>query len=271
MFWRRASKQQLQFCSATLVEQPDEALTATEVVVNEIGDEDLERLANRVALLVSEDGEADNAGRAVAALARRMGLTGGDLKSWMLSGALIRRGQPDGNDGPLAGTVSRERLESDISSLQHGLRLTEAQLRNTQSERDALKEENGLLIEALDRSRSSEQVRNYVGLAVVAAAILGGLVLYAGPSLHAVPGTEEHERPFGSPFLRSGVIRTGGAIVLRAPQTNALQVTQLAAGARVQVRQMVQRDLLQWAEVEVGGVVGYVMSTQIELQDPTGK
>ena len=49
--------------------------------MGEVSGEDLERLANRMALLVSDDGEADNAGRAVGQLARRLGLSGGDLKA----------------------------------------------------------------------------------------------------------------------------------------------------------------------------------------------
>ena len=229
----------------------------------DVSDEDLERLANRVARLVSEDGEADNAGRAVAALARRIGITGGALQAWLLSGALRDRNTVQAKTAP--GDVPRERLENEIASLQHGLRLTEAQLRNAQSERDALREENNLLIEALDRARSGEQVRNYVGLAVVAAAILGAVVLYAGPALHSVSSSDPQQRPFGSPFVHSGVIRPGGASVLRMAQTNSLQVTRLAAGTRVQVRQVVTRDLLQWAEIEVGGVVGFVLATEIEM------
>jgi hypothetical protein len=246
-------------------------MSEAEAQVNELGDEDLERLANRVALLVSDDGEADNAGRAVAALARRMGLSGGVLKSWLLTGALTQRGLPAESETPLAGTASLTRLESDLASTQHGLRLTEAQLRNAQNERDALREENGLLIEALDRAHSAEQVRNYVGLAIVAAAILGAFVLYSAPALHSVPSADTEQRPFGSPFLRSGVIRSGGASVLRVPQTNGMLVTQLAVGSRVAVRQMVTRDLLTWAEVEVGGVTGYVLSSEIELQDQTAR
>ncbi len=235
----------------------------------DVSNEDLERLANRVALLVSEDGEADNAGRAVAALARRMGLSGGDLRAWLLSGALGQRYAT--TDAPKHGGASRDRLEGDIAALQHGLRLTEAQLRNIQSERDALREENGLLIEALDRARSSEQVRNYLGLAVIAAAILGALVLYAGPSLHSVPSVEVQQRPFGSPFLRSGIVRPGGAVVRRMAQTNSLQVTELPSGSRVQVRDIITRDLVQWAEIEVGGVVGFALSSEIEVRDSFGR
>jgi len=36
-----------------------------------MSEDEIGRLANRLAMLVSDDGEADNAGRAVGALARR--------------------------------------------------------------------------------------------------------------------------------------------------------------------------------------------------------
>ena len=39
----------------------------------EVSQDDIERLAARVAMLVSDDGEAANAGRAVGQLARRLG------------------------------------------------------------------------------------------------------------------------------------------------------------------------------------------------------
>jgi hypothetical protein len=55
--------------------------------LGEVSGEDVERLAARVAMLVSDDGEADNAGRAVGQLARRLGLSGGDLKAMLLAGA----------------------------------------------------------------------------------------------------------------------------------------------------------------------------------------
>ena len=47
-----------------------------------------------------------------------------------------------------------------------------------------------------------------------------------------------------------------------------MTVTQLAAGTRVQVRQTVERDLLHWVEVEIGGISGYVLSTEIDVADP---
>lgn len=231
----------------------------------EVSDEDLERLGSRMAMLVSEAGEADNAGRAVAALARRLGLTGGQLKAFFLAGA------SEGTRGTFRThkvTNAAERidgLERELSALQHGLKLTEVQVRNAVRECDALRTENGMLLEQLDRARSAEQVRKFVGAAAVAAAILGGVVLYIGPTLHGTAEPGRTDRPSGTPFLRAGVVRARGAAMLRAPEQDALLITQLAPGTRVQVRQMLWRAFMQWAEIEVGGVVGYALSTDIDL------
>lgn len=233
----------------------------------EVSDEDLERLASRMAMLVSEPGEADNAGRAVSALARRLGLSGGQLKAFFLAGAtdgIHQQSRAARREAPDA-AAQVDRLERELSALRHGLKLTEVQARNAQRERDALRAENAMLMDALDRARSAEQVRRFVGGAAIAAAILGGIVLYAGPALHSVSAGGMADRPAGSPFLRAAVVRAGGAAMLRAPEHGAMLITQLTPGAHVQVRQMVWRALMQWAEIEVGGVSGYVLSTEIDL------
>jgi len=233
----------------------------------EISPEDLERLANRMAQLTGYEQDADNAGRAIGALARRMGLTGDDLRAWMLAGALNRRSRDGAHDLAPQATADHLRIERTLANSEHSLRVAEAQLRQAHSERDALKEENNLLIESLDRARSSEQVRRYVGIAVIAAAILGGVVLTVGPALRPVPDVAT-QRPFGSPFLRIGVVRGAGGTVYKVPQTTGLIVTQLVAGSRVQVRQTVERNQQHWVEVEVGGVAGYMLSTEIDVADP---
>ena len=229
----------------------------------EVSDEDLERLASRLAMLVSEPGEADNAGRAVAALARRLGLTGGQLKAFFLAGAgQSLHARPGRRDEDLAQEV--DRLERELSALRHSMKLTEVQARNAQRERDALRQENGVLLDSLDRSRASGQVRKYIGAAAVAAVLLGLAAVFLGPSLRSsVDGREA--RPAGSPFLRSAVVRTSGAALHRAPDTGSEVVTQLPAGTRVQVRQVVWRALMQWSEIEVGGLSGFVQSTEIDL------
>ncbi len=230
----------------------------------DVSDEDLERLASRMAMLVSEAGEADNAGRAVSSLARRLGLTGGQIKAFFLAGAsdsqtfTRQRASPDA-------ALQIDRLERELSALRHGLKLTEAQARNAQRERDALRAENSSLMDALDRARSAAQVQKFMGGAAIAAVILGGLVLYYGPTLHATSPSGVTERPVGSPFQHAGTVRGNGAAVLRAPEPDAPLITRLPAGAHVQVRQMVWRALRQWAEVEIGGVPGYVLSTEIDV------
>ncbi len=217
-----------------------------------------------MAMLVSESGEADNAGRAVAALARRLGLSGGQIKAYFLAGATNSfRAAP--LRAPADAATQIDRLERELSALRHGLKLTEVQARNAQRERDALRAENGTLIDSLDRARSAGQVRKFLGAAAIAAAVLGGVVLYVGPALHPVSPGGIAERPAGSPFLRAGVVRGNGAAVLRAPEQGAGLITQLPAGTRIQVRQVLWRSLLQWAEVEIGGVPGYVISTEIDL------
>ena len=233
----------------------------------DISPEDLDRLANRMVQLAGVDQDAANAGRAISSLARRIGVSGQLLRAWLIAGALGRGGAAAGPDIRAPNAADFKRLEQNLANSEHSLRVVEAQLRHAHNEREALREENELLIEALDRARSAEQVRRYVGLAVVAAAILGAVVLTSGPTLRPLPSGET-ARPFGSPFLRQGVVRGAGATVYRVPQTTGMTVTQLAAGTRVQVRQTVERDLLHWVEVEIGGISGYVLSTEIDVADP---
>lgn len=214
-------------------------------------------------MLVSEPGEADNAGRAVAALARRLGLTGGELKAFFLAGAdRSLRPRPGRRDPDLAQEV--DRLERELSALRHGMKLTEAQARNAQRERDALRLENGLLLDQLDRSRSAGQVRRYVGGAVVGAVLIAVAAVVLGPALRPMTSAGD-QRPVGSPFLRAAIVRPSGASLHRAPDTGSEVLTQLPGGTRVQVRQVVWRALMQWSEIEVGGLSGFVPSTEIDL------
>ncbi len=215
-------------------------------------------------MLVSEPGEADNAGRAVATLARRLGLTGGQLKAIFLAGAgtSLRASTVGRRDVDLSQEV--DRLERELSAMRHSIKLTEVQARNAQRERDALRMENGVLLDQLDRSRSAGQVRKYIGGAALAAVVIGLAVVFLGPSLQPVVDARE-SRPAGSPFLRSAVVRVSGASLHRAPETTSEVVTQLPGGTRVQVRQVVFRAMIQWSEIEVGGVSGFVQSTEIDL------
>ncbi len=230
----------------------------------EVSEEDLERLANRLAMLASEGGEADNAGRAVSALARRLGLSGGQLKAFFLAGAvgeLRGQGRPH---RPASPAEQVDRLERELSAMRHGLKLTEVQARNALRERDALRAENGALLTALDRARSAAQVRRFVGMAAVAAVILGGAVIYAGPALRP-PVATPSQPPSGAPFLRAGVIHAGGAVLRRVPEIGADEVMRIPGGTRVEVRQVVWRAWMPWSEIEVGGASGFIQSTEIDL------
>lgn len=215
-------------------------------------------------MLVSEPGEADNAGRAVAALARRLGLSGGQLKAFFLAGASnsFRTRPSPRREIDSAGEV--DRLERELSALRHSMKLTEVQVRNAQRERDALRQENGVLLDSLDQARSAGQVRKFVGAAAVAAAILGAVVIYVGPTLRPMADSGR-ERPAGSPFLRSAVIRGQSVVLMRTPDKAGQVVTQLPGGTRVQVRQVLFNALVQWSEIEVGGLSGFVQSTEIDL------
>lgn len=231
----------------------------------EVSDDDLERLASRIAMLASESGEADNAGRAVAALARRIGLSGGQLKAFFLAGATEGvRTTPRDRKLPDA-AVQIDRLERELSALRHGLKLTEVQARNALRERDALRAENNTLRDALDRSRSGEQVRKFVGFALVGAIVLGGLLMAFGPSLRINPVGNIAEQSPGSPFTRLATIRPGGAVLRPSPDPQAPSLSLLAPGTRVQMHQMIWHGLMQWAEIQVGGITGYVLSTEIDL------
>jgi hypothetical protein len=235
--------------------------------VTEVSEEDLERLASRMAMLVSEAGEADNAGRAVAALARRVGLSGGQLKAFFLAGASesMRTGGRERLSKLPDAAEHIGHLERELSALRHGVKLTEVQARNALRERDALRLENNTLREAIDRSRSAEQVWKFLGGVVIASTMLVALVLAFGPSLRNTLAHPMPEQTLGTPFKRAGVIRPSGAMLMQAPDQQSTPIAQLMPGTRVKVRQMVWHALNQWAEVEVGDASGYVVSTSIDL------
>jgi hypothetical protein len=212
---------------------------------------DLERLAARLAMLAAEDGEADNAGRAVGALARRLGLTGGDLKRIFLAGV------------PSALGGEHDRLGAELGSLRRKLAELDADAQHAAWERDVLREENGSLKAGLERMRENVRTWGLAGAGV--AVVLGfiGLIAWIG-----------HPRPESPPPLaqeavgshRAAVVRVGGAQLYRAPERNGVPVMALPVGQRIEVRRLLWKDLFQWAEVEApGGAVGYVLTTEIDL------
>ena len=214
-----------------------------------VGDADFERLAARLAMLASEDGEADNAGRAVGAMARRIGLTGGDLKRIFLAGAA------SGSE-----SIERERLEHQISSLRHSLTLLDADAQRAAWERDVLRAENQRLQARLDRQRT---------LRLTAAGILAAVLFVAITAAMAqlrplAPPWPVREAALG--FPRAAMVRLGGALLFREPERVGLPLVVLRPGQRVQVHRLVWKALFQWAEIEApGGWTGYVLTTEIDL------
>ena len=218
---------------------------------HQAGSADLERLAARLGMLASEDGEADNAGRAVGAMARRIGLTGGDLKRIFLAGAGYL---------PL-GPVERLRLEHEIATLQDSLALLEADARRATRERDALRAENASLRGRIELRRAAR--RGW--------ALGGGFVAVVLAILAAGASTGELDRKPPAPAAEAGasrgaMVRPGGAMLFGAPERVGPPVVVLSGGQRVQVRRLLWKALYQWAEVEMpDGRVGYVLTTELDL------
>lgn len=205
-------------------------------------------------MLASDDGEADNAGRAVGQLARRLGLTGGDLKDMFLEGA-----RPAAS-ASRARASEVERLERDIAELRRTLRNTEAAARVIQWERDELLSEKGELSVRLYRSRASRRSRRIatvVGL--VLAVLVGGVVAMYGPDLGGGRATTgQHQSGIA-------IVRGQRVVMLREPVRNSAMVTPVPAGTHLVVRRVLWNRLTQWAEVEMGNVSGYIPTTDLEM------
>ncbi len=248
----------------------------------EVSEEDIERLASRLAMMVSEEGEAANAGRAVAQLARRLGLTGGELKEMFLQGAAGGAFRP-----PPPPQDDVDRLEREIATLRKSLRVIEASHRDLAYERDSLMAELDGLRNRAEAAQSSSQVRAVlVGvllLALAGAGTVGVLVslgeapapqpMAAGtpPRAQAVPGPAPAGAPhpaapdYGPVSRRVAVVRNGRAVAYRQPDRTTVPVATLQSGMPVVVRRVFYNQQLQWAEVEVGSTLGYVLTTDIDL------
>ena len=209
------------------------------------GGADLERLAARLAMLASDDGEADNAGRAVGALARRIGLSGGDLKRIFLAGA-----------AGLEGRETQDRLRAELSELRQNLSTLDF-------ERDALREENGRLQARLARLRANTRTWGLAGGTLALVVLVVGLVAWGmRPQSAAAPPVAQQVEG----VHRAAIVRPGGALLFRVPNRTGMPLAALPAGERVQVRRLVWKELFQWAEVVApGGWTGYVLTTDIDL------
>ena len=196
-------------------------------------EEEAERLASRVALLASDSGEAEAAGRAVGQLATRLGLTGGDLK------AIVMRGVADAPANPA--------LEEAYKAMRR--------------ERDKLLVEGVGLRQALTKARATAQMGRLLGVLGVVAVIAGGAYAWLGSA--PTPNTPAMVASLSGGVV--GVVSAGSALVYARADRSAELLADLHQGDRVVVRRMVWNQLVQWAEIQVGGQVGYVPAADLRL------
>ena len=252
--------------------------------MSDINGEDIERLASRLAMMASEEGEAANAGRAMAQLARRLGLSGGALKEMFLHGAMPQAGRP------VTPSVSAEveRLEREIAVMRRSVRLLEANYRDLEGERDVLAAQ----LDTMRQLVANRRGRSRIGLLLVGvltvAALGGGLVGWLVSSgeigrgggfvptsltqgSFVVPGSDQTAvnptatTALGPVLRRVGVIRSARSVVRRQPEDAAPAVATLLQGSPVVVRRIFGPDGRRWAEIEVGSTIGYMLAADIDL------
>jgi hypothetical protein len=225
-------------------------------------EDDLEGLASRLAMLASEDGEADNAGRAVGAMAHRLGLSGGELKAIFLAGVAVLRPPADGADAE----PDREHLLAELALLRREVEVMQTALRRAEHERDVVRATNIALEEMLGSVRSARQVRRAIAITVVLAMLAGGAAAFLlhGPKLE-LASLLRLAPPVATPFGRSGVVRVASTDIHEQPDPASPVLVTLPSGSRIGVRRMVWHSLMQWAEVDVGGRTGYIVGPDIDI------
>ncbi len=229
--------------------------------MSEVSQEDIERLAARVAMLVSEDGEAANAGRAVGQLARRLGLSGGDLKQLFLNGTLGTTRKPRAAE-PVGAA-------QEIATLKRNLRRLETIIENLQEERDQLVSEAGQIRVAMYQARARRRQNMVIAAAgIVVLLVVGTVVGFADfGSGRRVPVAADAAAPVPwrpAPGTSATVRSARGTLYSQADPTSP-PVIYLPAGTKVQVRRVLWNMMTQWAEVETLGKSGYVPMTEIDL------
>ncbi|MBC7637096.1 MAG: hypothetical protein H7251_16010 [Acetobacteraceae bacterium] len=225
----------------------------------EVSQEDIERLAARVAMLVSEDGEAANAGRAVGQLARRLGLSGGDLKQLFLNGTLGPTRKP--RPAEPAGATQ------EIATLRRNLRRLETIIENLQDERDQLVNEAGQFRVAMYQARARR--RQNMVIAGVGAVVLLVVVTVVGfadfGGGRRPPAIVEAAAPWKPATGTSATVRSARGTLYSQADPTSSPVIYLPAGTKVQVRRVLWNMMTQWAEVETLGKSGFVPMTEIDL------
>ena len=220
--------------------------------------DDIERLASCVGLMLGEDGEAENAGRAVRNIARRLGLTGGQLKQMFLAGA----NASSFDEGGYAGAS-----DADSEALHRRLTISELARQANEREIATLVTEKTAVSQALDdmAARTRRWRMAFGATATVFVLALGTLGVRSHPAQSL--GSLTQSAPEATPFGRAAVVRTGGTTLFEAPDGPPAGSMPLPAGTRLVVRRLLWKTLQQWAEVELpgGGRSGYVITTAIEM------
>lgn len=215
----------------------------------------MERLANRVALLVSADSEADNAGRAVGAMARRLGLSGGDLKAMFLAGAAASTGSATRTDTQADAQRKAARLQDTVERLEESLRDAEQRLLR-------VGQQNQKLHEALQRAATLARRQQIAGAVALVVALGGGILAWSGPASdgRATPGAIA-----GNPLDGTATAGGGGATLYAGTDAHSAVLARLPPGAKLLVRGLVWHSLNQWAQASVGGSDGYISASELVL------
>lgn len=212
---------------------------------------EMERLANRVALLVSADSEADNAGRAVGAMARKLGLSGGDLKAMFLAGATA---SPAGS--------TRTDAQHKAARLQDSVERLEAGLRDAEQRLLGLVEQNRQLREALRRAAILARRQRIVGAVALAVVLGGGILAWVGP---ASDGRGVPSATAGNALAGTAKVGAGGATLYADTDAHSAVLAHLPPGTRLQVHALVWHSLNQWAQATVDGNAGYISASELDL------
>ena len=233
--------------------------------------QELERLASRLALIVAGDAEAEAAARAAGQLARRLGLSGGQIKAIFLAGIRTIAFTPGLSEGTerrpgtalVLTTAGREAEgEQEARELRQLLDQTDQELQTARRKAELLRDENLDLRQSLGLARDGARMVR-LSLLVLVVTILGSAgVAWFGYGLRL----EEARGPASPALVRMAHVGTAGTVLFAEPDRGAEQIAKLPPGTPVPVRQLLWRDLTQWVETETDGQVGYAPATSIELR-----